>query len=394
MSRALKALLLATAATGCGIVAGLGDAPVYLGADGSAGSSDPRGIGGASVTGAADSSVQGIAGMGGSAGDAIGIIGRGGDTTMATCVIGCDGGLEANSVSACRGLMCPLDAGGNPVEAGPCANPSTCNTIPDGWQAVALTAAACPSGFANPKMFYTTANADPLECSCGCAGSQACSGSVTLNEYASDGGVTCTGTPATRTIAVSPTCQTGNSGPIVRGNLYTLSNVAYAPAPACSASPTATTKPQVQAKTTFVCTASSLCPSGVCLQGSETASLCVEKDGTNACPSGYTQVQLMSATYDDTRKCDACTCGSTLTCTLKGVLLDNGSNCELGHPYLMTAGEACDPTSSVAPSDYPINAVRAETTTGGSGACAMTSPSKPSGTVALTAANTITVCCK
>jgi hypothetical protein len=98
---------------------------------------------------------------------------------------------------------------------------------------------------------------------------------------------------------------------------------------------------------------------------------------------------IMSPTYDDTRSCGACTCGSTLTCTLTDVLLDNDAACSTGHPYVMTANTTC----AAAPSTYPLNGVKALATVTGDGSCGPTSSSAPMGGVALHAATTMTLCC-
>jgi hypothetical protein len=319
-------------------------------------------------------------------------VGRDASVVSACVFADCDAAapLEASVVTACLGKLCPTDAD-TPVEAGPCTSPASCTTVPDGWLPVAMTDSTCPSGFGNAQRFYTSASGAPYTCTCGCAGTQSCQGTATLNEYApgADGGADCTGTPSTRTLSFSPSCG-GGGGSIKYGYSYMLSDVSYGPAPACSASPSATIKAQVSASATTVCTPTSMCPGGACLQVLETRNLCVEKDGTNMCPGEFPNRTLMSSSYDDTRDCGPCTCGSNLTCTLTGLLLDNAANCALGHPYLMTATEAC----SLGPSDYPLNQSQATTTTTGMGACAMLTPSMPTGTVTLTDAKTITVCCK
>jgi hypothetical protein len=110
------------------------------------------------------------------------------------------------------------------------------------------------------------------------------------------------------------------------------------------------------------------------------------------CPAGYPNASTYAPFYDDSRGCSACSCGSTLTCTLSSVLLNNNSSTctTVGHPYWMNASTTC----AKAPSDYPINAVKAEGTSAGDPACAETSPSTPTGGVALNPGTLTTVCCK
>ncbi len=270
--------------------------------------------------------------------------------------------------------------------------PSDCLALPAGWQAVAMTHDSCPDGFGTGQTYLTSATGAAFTCTCGCSGTQACAGSFTLNQYGVDGGATCDGTPTTRTNAVTPACVSANYGAITAGSGYTISAVTYGPAPSCTAAPTPTVQPQVTTASVTLCSANDACPSGACLSMAQSANLCLAKPGTNTCPAEYPTRTLMAPTYDDTRSCGPCTCGSTLTCDLTGVLLDNdAAGCSTtGHPYWMIATTAC----AQAPSTYPLNAVQAVGSSAGSGTCAATSPSSPTGGVALHDASTITVCCK
>ncbi len=269
--------------------------------------------------------------------------------------------------------------------------PSACLSIPMGWQAVAMTHTTCPAGFGQPLTFYTSAKGDDFTCQCGCGGTQSCSGSVTLNEFSPDGGANCSGTPATRTFNITPNCVAANYGNILLPNSYTISNVAYGPAPACSATPKATTQPQVVTQSVSLCSPNAICPEGACLSALESRNLCVSKPGVQTCPNGYPNATVMSSTFDDTRSCGSCSCGSTLTCSLTDVLLNNDSSaCTTTHAYWMTANTT---SCAAAPTNFPLNAVKALGTVGGDGTCAATSPSAPTGAVTLNANSTVTVCC-
>jgi hypothetical protein len=270
---------------------------------------------------------------------------------------------------------------------------STCSSVPANWQAVAVTQSqTCPDGFGSRQTYYTSATGAAFTCSCNCGGTQSCSGTATLNQYGPDAGASCTGTPTTRSIPLSSACSSANFGSIFYQDAYTLSNVAFGPAPACSATPTPTSQPAPVTQTTGVCTAVTSCPSGACLTTAQAATMCVAQSGTQLCPPGYPNRTLMSPSFDDNRTCGSCACGSTLACTLTGVVLDNDSACSTGHPYVMTASTACD-NNAIAPSTYPLNAVQALSTSTGNGTCAQTSPSAPMGTVSLHDATMLTVCC-
>jgi len=269
--------------------------------------------------------------------------------------------------------------------------PSDCLALPSGWQAVAMTQDTCPDGFGAAQTYLTSATGAAFTCTCGCGGTQTCSGSFTLNHYGADAGATCDGTPTTRTAAVTPNCVTGNYGSIAFGDGYTISAVTYGPAPSCTASPTPTVQPNVATQSITLCSANATCPSGACLSAAQGANVCLAKAGTNSCPADYPTRTLMAPTYDDTRSCGPCTCGSTLTCDITGVLLNNdGDGCTTAHPYWMTATSIC----AQAPSSYPANGVKAIGSSAGSGTCTATSPSSPAGGVTLHDASTMTVCCK
>jgi hypothetical protein len=265
---------------------------------------------------------------------------------------------------------------------------ASCTAVPATWDPVAVSTSACPAGFGNGRAFYTDATGADYTCTCGCSGTQSCSGSTTLNEYVGAG---CTGAPTPHTIAVTPNCLVGNYGNIFHTNSYALSNFVYAPAPACSAVPTATVKPPVVAPSVIVCAADTTCPTGACLESSQTASLCVKKAGTNACPAGYPARTLASSAYDDSRFCDTCSCGSTLACNATGVILDNAGNCPpMAAMYSMVGTTSCASGNA----DYPINWVKAKAAPTGDGTCAQTAPSTPKGTVTLRDAEIVTICCK
>ena len=268
--------------------------------------------------------------------------------------------------------------------------PSTCTSVPVGWQPVAITHATCPDGFGSPQTYLTSATGAAFTCSCSCSGTQHCAGSVTLNQFGGDAGASCGSTPTTRTFGVTPNCQSGNYGNILMGYSYTISGVAYAPAPACTATPTPTTQPAVVTESVTLCTPSLVCTAGACLSASQAMNMCVSQAGTKTCPADYPTRTIMAPSFDDTRGCGACACGSTLTCDLTGVVLNNDAACSTGHPYEMTGTTSC----AAAPSNYPLNAVQAVDATTGDGTCAMTSPSGPTGAVALHDTTTVTVCCK
>jgi hypothetical protein len=122
------------------------------------------------------------------------------------------------------------------------------------------------------------------------------------------------------------------------------------------------------------------------LSQSQAANLCIVKQGMEACPTGFPNGTSFAYWPDDTRSCGPCSCGSSLSCTLNGVLLDTADTCALGHPYLMTVTTSCTTGSS----SYPVSGVKGDATSSGSPSCVETSASIPMGSVGLNH----TMCCK
>ena len=266
--------------------------------------------------------------------------------------------------------------------------PNACTTTPNGWQPVALTNGACPSGFGMPQTFIESVMAAPYTCTCACSGTQVCRGTGTLNHYGNAG---CTGNPtATDVLSFSTACGGGGSA-IVNGDGCILSNVSFGPGPACGATGTATVKPTPTETTTYLCQPDLSCPGGACLTTAQQAGLCVAHSGMTACPSGYSNQTIVSLGIKDTRGCGSCACGSTLGCTFQSLLVDNDAACGAS-PYSFTATpNTCVDANS--PSNFPFNAAKANATITGSGTCNQTAPSSPTGTVALDPTQDVTVCC-
>jgi hypothetical protein len=264
--------------------------------------------------------------------------------------------------------------------------PSNCEIVPAGWTPVAKPPSSCPSGFGFEQTIYTSATGTPYTCSCGCSGTQACEGTVTLNESTS----CASPVTGTRSFAITSQCVSGNYGNILNGYGYSLSDISFGASPACGTNPTPTVQPPVQATTATLCQPNLTCPSGACLSPSQAANLCVTKLGIEACPAGYPNGTTYAPWYEDTRTCGSCTCGSSLSCTLSSVLLDNGTACPAGPNYFLYATMSC----STAVLNWGLNNVQAKSTSSGSPACAETAPSNPMGGVELNQGTVSTVCCK
>jgi hypothetical protein len=298
------------------------------------------------------------------------------------------GAMQAcGSVATCNaGGMQTCDATGTWGACMPAANP--CDLTPAGWSPVALTNGACPAGFGFPQSYLTGVSALPYTCTCSCSGTQICSGSGVLNQYGSS---SCTGSPvASNPVSFSTAC--GSGGPaIAGGDGYIVSNVAFGPGPACSATPIATNKPSPTTTSIVVCQPNLACTGGACLTAAEQSSLCVSQAGNVTCPAGFPTKTIVALPPPlDTRSCGSCACGSTLGCTFQSLLVDNDPSCGTGNPFNFTEAAG---TCVAAPNSYPFNAAKANATVTGSGTCVQTAPSNPTGGVSLDPASTKTVCC-
>jgi hypothetical protein len=290
--------------------------------------------------------------------------------SVATCNAG---GMEACDMTGTLGSCMPAA--------------STCAMTPSGWSPVAVTNGACPNGFGFPLAYISTVSAAPYTCSCQCGGTQTCSGSGVLNQYAS---ATCAGSPAASTnVSFSTACGTG--GPAIEGgDGYILSNVTFAPHPACSATPVATNKPTPTEGHVTVCTPNLACTGGACLDAAEQMNLCVSHSGMTACPAGFPTQTVVASAIADGRGCGSCACGTTLGCTFQSLLIDNDAACGTGNIYNFTEAAG---TCVKAPNSYPFNASKANATVTGSGTCAQTAPSNPTGSAALDPTKLLTICC-
>jgi hypothetical protein len=318
----------------------------------------------------------------------------------AACPFVCNGGActgmcvpgatqPCGSVATCNsGGMQTCDPTGTWGACMPAASP--CAMTPAGWSPVALTNGACPSGFGFPQVYTSGVMAAPYTCTCSCSGTQVCSGTVLVNQY---GNTSCTGNPVSSTsIPVSTNCQTIGGGPsIVAGDGERLSNVVFGPSPACSAMSIATNKPTPTQTQMTVCQPNLACTGGACLSAAQQASMCVSHAGSMVCPAGFPTKTTLSLGVSDTRACSNCACGSTLGCTFNSALLDNDNSCSLTTMYKVTA-TATGCTTAPTPG-FPLNATQANATVTGSGTCAQTAPSNPTGGVALDPLTTVTVCC-
>jgi hypothetical protein len=201
----------------------------------------------------------------------------------------------------------------------------TCGTPQGGACTVEITwfhtVGNCPGGGCNPAQAITNVGCNALTTvGGGCAG-------AAVEEYEIDG---FSSEPAS--------CAPSQSSPVGAASWGTTA-VACAPASALDAAACA--------------------PSQVCAPppGPSFSSLCIQSEGTNACPAGpYAHAHVFYAGYQDTRTCHACQCGAlTATCVPGALFFRSDNACANqtpgGYNLNPTAGNCYD----LAPSSYYVD---------------------------------------
>jgi hypothetical protein len=295
---------------------------------------------------------------------------------------GSDGGSHGD-----EGGPPPEDGGGPTV----CPTGQSCVSVPAGWQPYAMTTSqVCPGGYANPRSFVANPTAADLGCTCTCAGTQACAATATLTEY----GASACGGAITNTfpLNVTPSCTNGGFTTITNRS-YELSVNTTGAGPACSATPSIVTSPAVHETNELLCAPARACSTGngSCLSPSEQQSLCIAQTGDVPCPAGFPTRTAVASSVVDTRQCSSCGCGSTLSCTLQSVLIDNDNGCSTTLPYWL---QLPDGTCKNETEGAWVYGMQGTFTSTGVGDCSVvTTQSTATGGVTLDDTSRMTVCC-
>jgi hypothetical protein len=266
---------------------------------------------------------------------------------------------------------------------------------PDGWTVVAFKndpAAQCPTGYKDPANVTTAPMGNSTcSCSCGTAPANICTvGALNVKfGYMNCGAPSVSFTSTGGCDAIGNLIGNGGQGSYKDANATGpgLSNTA------CGATPSG---PSVlQATESVSCAPSS--PGGkgcgsnsTCLPKVDAAGWCIQKAGDLTCPdSAFTHKQVVYAKGDvtDNRGCGACSCKSTATKCNNGKFTSYGNAQCSGTGVSFDVGVGCKDFSG----DNQAHTYFKYTATPDTTACAVTSPSMPTGTVDVK--NPITVCC-
>jgi hypothetical protein len=276
------------------------------GTSGTGGSSGTNGTSGTSGT-SGSSGDAGSSGTSGAAGDAgsSGSAGTGGSSGS--------GGDAGSGGSAGTGTS---GTGGSGGSAPTCDGANHCVGVPSGWTGPITyapytgSAPPCPSSFPNSDYIghqgLTPGNAS---CSCSCGAINLTCGIVTSTAYGSSSCGSPVGSismPLNQCIVVNGSYPTTNSF-----------NFKISSSSSCGAPSVNNSIPKPAWGNNFrVCGGASdispgACPGNeICLPpaGAPYGSICVYKDGNNACPAGFGIKEVVYKSFTDSRACSSCSC--------------------------------------------------------------------------------------
>jgi hypothetical protein len=266
----------------------------------------------------------------------------------------------------------------------------TCARSEADWAVVAVTpgaSAACPAGWASPRVLVSGRRSAAEECVCTCG---APSGNPCVNGTANvsfrTGQTNCN--DGTFTATTDGSCQAMSSA---WNDAY--NGVALAPRPVANVGCTATAEPPelVNDDEVVVCDAAAagVCADGACIRMPGAAAVCLLRPGEHAvCPAGYPSRRVLAAAsaFTDARACGTCTCTTNATeCADPKIAFYTDAACTTGLRSA-TASNACNAISATGtPTHYRYEATP-------NGGCAPASPTVPM-TGSITPADASTLCC-
>ncbi len=213
----------------------------------------------------------------------------------------------------------------------------TAAAVPSGWSVVEYNQGqrpSCDPGYGSAKVAYEGPSGAPASCSCACSVTTpgSCIGGNFGNDYSF--GVGGCGTPMP---------LAANGGACTTGPKFANTGVDLAVSPApydagiCLPSQTASTKPVAFQNVGESCreldAGGAGCNSGGSCVPKTTSgfSLCILHDGTETCPTGFSDLHTVGTDAGDTRGCSPCTCGApTATCGNASVTFYQDTNCSQG----------------------------------------------------------------
>lgn len=315
-------------------------------------------------------------------------------------VLACSGG-DANIGDGGTEGSTPTDSGtvndtGPKPDTG--SDASTCAgqcvpTPPMGWKFVAYddkNRNACPNDFQMQTDVVENPQGADATCSCSCSvqTQPKCDVQAATLVFAKDANCGQTGNVYNLT---GNTCTTSTLTQSSNGNIYAYGKQAtQLTNGSCGAPQTMKNVPPATSQQGRECGLTSIyssCKTGVCVPDpGGSFGLCVEHDGDQACPTGYTKQHFAGTDLDDTRDCDMCTCTMQAKCDNAVVAMYSLTACG-GNATKVTLDGTCQQVGSTAVT-FPSYQVTSQAS---NATCSATN-ANPIGEVGLK--NKRTICCR
>jgi hypothetical protein len=318
-------------------------------------------------------------------------------------------GLLSFSIVACGSTDSSVDAGDDAspgdsgmgmdsakpdtgVDAGSCLGQCV-PAPPMGWKLVAYddkNRNPCPSGFDTSTDLVENIQAADATCACNCSVQTppTCNVQAATLVFATDANCQNIGNVYNLT---GNTCTNGSLSQSGNANIYAygkqqtqIQGGACGQPMTMKSVPTATSQ---QGRECAFTSTYSTCKTGVCVPDpGGSFGLCIEHDGDQSCPTGYTKLHSAGTGIDDTRDCDTCTCNLTATCSTASAALYTPASCG-GNATNVPLNGTCTQVgvTSVTYASYQVTSTPNNTTCSGVGG-------GPIGEAALK--NQRTICCR
>lgn len=286
----------------------------------------------------------------------ISIIACGGDAAVD------DGGTDASpgTDTGTGGDGAKPDTG---VDSGPSCAGQCVPTPPMGWKFVAYddkNRNPCPNDFQTSTDLIENIQAMDAVCSCTCSvqTNPTCSVQAATLVFATDQSCQNTGNVynlSGNNCTNGSLTQSGNSGVWAYGKQQTqISGGSCGQPQTMKSVPTATSQQGRECALTSMYTT---CKTGVCVPDpGGMFGLCIEHDGDQSCPTGYTKQHSAGSGIDDTRDCGTCTCMLSATCSIASTSLYTQQSCG-GNATVVALNGQCQQVSmstSVSYASYQV----------------------------------------
>lgn len=257
-----------------------------------------------------------------------------------------DGGTDASPADGGTG-----NDGAKPdtgSDASTCAG--QCVPLPPmGWKFVAYddkNRNPCPNDFQTSTDLVEDIQAADATCGCNCTvqTQPTCNVQAATLVFATDANCANTGNVYSLT---GNTCTNGTLTQSGNANIYAYGKQqSQLQGGTCGTPQTSKSVPTATSQQGRVCALTSTyatCKTGACIPDpGGSFGLCVDHDGDQSCPTGYTKLHSAGSGIDDTRDCDTCSCNLSATCGAVSASLYVPASCGGGNPTVVPLNGTCN----------------------------------------------------